>query len=56
MVKPSDISIHGYCMCLLFLKHSRLNWELRIIYKYNIICKYFIQQIAKENFNSFWET
>ena len=29
MVKPSDISIHGYCMCLLFLEHSRLNWELR---------------------------
>ena len=36
MVKPSDISIHGYCMCLLFLEHSKLNWELRIIYKYNI--------------------
>ena len=29
MVKPSDITIHGYCMRLLTLEQNRLNWELR---------------------------
>ena len=52
MVKPSDISIHGHCMCLPTLEHSRLNLELRI----NLICEYVIPQIAKEIIDRFWET
>ena len=36
MVKPSDISIHGYCMCLLTSEHNRMKLETEEIQYVNM--------------------